>query len=206
MRICDNIVSATMILTFSPVPKLIIEGETFYGINIIEKLYELSKDSSDVNGLFLQAVNAHQRKHIPQLGFYLESSAAILPTKRIIDVGYDLTAIDVYKQTTPLTTLYETYVSLDIPLGYYVELAPRSSISKTGYMLANSVGIIDASFTGTLKIPLIKLDASMPDLELPACVAQLILKPYVVSEGYVANHDDKVETARGNGGFGSTNN
>jgi dUTP pyrophosphatase len=196
-------VSPMMQLSFGPVPKLVIGNDTYYGINIIEKLHEITKDDPEDNALFMQAINIHQRTHLPRLGFYLEASSAVLPTKRISDVGYDLTAVDIYKEVSPITKLYETYVSLEIPLGYYVELVPRSSLSKTGYMLANSVGIIDPSFTGTLKIPLIKIDHSMPDLELPARVAQLILKPYIISEGYVAEHA-KIKTERGSGGFGST--
>lgn len=201
--ISSSKVSPMMQLIFGPVPKLVIGDDTYYGINIIEKLYEITKNDPDDNALFMQAINAHQRTHLPRLGFYLEASSAVLPTKRISDVGYDLTAVDIYKQVSHMTNLYETYVSLQIPLGYYVELVPRSSLSKTGYMLANSVGIIDPSFTGTLKICLVKIDQSMPDLELPARVAQLILKPYVVSEGYIADHS-KIETERGSGGFGST--
>ena len=52
-------------------------------------------------------------------------------------------------------------------------LVPRSSISKTGYMLANSVGVIDRTYTGNVLVPLIKVDKSMPDLILPARVVQL---------------------------------
>ena len=34
-------------------------------------------------------------------------------------------------------------------------LLPRSSIYKTGYMMANSVGVIDASYRGVLKAPVV---------------------------------------------------
>lgn len=202
---CTNatVRSSMMQLTFGPIPKLVIGDDTYYGINIIEKLHEITKNNPEDNALFMQAINMHQRTHLPRLGFYLEASSAVLPTKRISDVGYDLTAVDIYKEVSPMTNLYETYVSLQIPLGYYVELVPRSSLSKTGYMLANSVGIIDPSFTGTLKICLVKISTDSPNLVLPARVAQLILKPYVISEGYIAEHP-KIETERGNGGFGST--
>ena len=37
--------------------------------------------------------------------------------------------------------------------GYF--LAPRSSISKTSYMMQNSIGIIDNGYTGELKMPLV---------------------------------------------------
>ena len=144
------------------------------------------------------------RHEVPKLGFRLHSDDAIMPSKNIIDVGYDLTIVGVSKQLTQMTTMFESNVSLVIPIGYYVELVARSSLSKTGYMLANSVGIIDPGYTGTIKVPLIKVDQSAPDIELPARVAQLILKPYTVSHGYNANEENLVETSRGGGGFGST--
>jgi len=191
-------------LSFDPVPTLTIGDEIIRGINIIDRLHQLKTSSPEINHLFLQAVNAHQETQLPRIGFRLEHPSAIMPTKKIIDVGYDLTIVSVAKQLTPLTTMYETHVSLEIPLGYYVELIPRSSISKTGYMLANNVGIIDPGYTGTLKVPLVKMDQSMPDIELPMRIAQLILKPYVVSEAYDATHEERVGTDRGSGGFGST--
>ena len=191
-------------LTFEPTATLTIDGQVFHGINILEKLFQIRSTSAEAERIFQLAANAYRRHQVPRLGFRLESGNAVMPSKKIIDVGYDLTVVAVSKQLTQLTTMYETYVSLDIPLGYYVELVARSSITKTGYMLANSVGIIDPGYTGTLKVPLIKVDQSAPDLELPARVAQLILKPYVVSEAFDATGGGLTETSRGTGGFGST--
>lgn len=189
-------------LTFNPAPLLTIDNEQFFGINIIEKLYELAKESTEARELFEQAASVFQRTRIPKIGFCVQDSRAVVPTKHIADVGYDITVISIFKQATELTTMYETYVSINIPLGYYVELVPRSSLSKSGYMLANSIGIIDPGYTGTIKVPLVKVDPSTPDLVLPARVAQLILKQYVISDSYTTN--ELVETSRGNGGFGST--
>jgi len=185
-------------LTVSPIPKLVMNGKVFHGINILEKLIECGDKK-----LFYQAANAWKSSINPCIGFCLESPMAVMPTKRIIDVGYDITIIDVAKQLTPMTTMYETHISLNIPLGFYVEMIPRSSLSKTGYMFANSIGIIDPCYTGTLKVALIKMDPSMPNIELPCCIAQIILKPYVVSDTYQTN--TKLITTRGDGGFGSTN-
>lgn len=86
--------------------------------------------------------------------------------------------------------------------GYY--LYPRSSISKTPLMLANSVGIIDVGYTG----------------EIMAKVRNLSNETYVVYEGTslfqlcqpnLKPFDDIVfvesleKTERNDGGFGSTN-
>lgn len=191
-------------LTYEPDPVLTIGDEVITGINILDRLDELRDDDELADVMYKQIATAHLRRQIPWLGFRVEHPDALMPMKRTIDVGYDLTIIDVAKKLTPMTTLYETYVSLDIPVGFYVELVARSSLSKTGYMLANSVGIIDPSYTGTVKVPLIKVDQSMPDLKLPSRAAQLILKPYVVSQGFDASGIEKNITERAEGGFGST--
>lgn len=180
------------------------KGEQVHGINILERLQSLMPESVEAEELFHQAASVHQRTQVPRVGFSLEDPSAVMPTKKVIDVGYDISAVAVAKRVTEMTTLYESHVKVHIPFGYYVEMVPRSSLSKTGYMLANNVGIIDPGYTGTIKIPLIKIDQSMPNLELPARVCQLILKPYVVSESYDASDDHELETSRGDGGFGST--
>ncbi len=190
---------------------LYVYGARYTGISILEKLETIKNNPeqypnipvAEVDRLFSIIALYHQKKEIPVLGFNLKDERAVLPSKRIIDVGFDLTIIDVAKHISDKITLYETGVALDIPLGYYVEMVPRSSISKTGYMLANSVGVIDPCYTGTIKVPLIKIDDSMPNIELPVRIAQLIVKPYAVAHSKQVY--DISATTRGDGGFGSTN-
>lgn len=135
--------------------------------------------------------------------FVMDDENAIVPTKaHPSDIGYDLTAIGIFKQISNKITLFETGIRVSPPSGYYIEILPRSSMSKTGYMLANSVGIIDPQYTGTLKIALIKIDDDLPDIELPFTRCQLILR-----KAEYANMEqvDTIEnTIRGDGGFGSS--
>ena len=98
--------------------------------------------------------------------------------------------------------MYDTGIAVQPPWGYYFELVGRSSISKTGYIVANSVGIIDASYTGSLKVALIKINKDAPDLELPARLVQLIPRQLVHMEAIEVN--DLAHTQRAGGGFGST--
>jgi deoxyuridine 5'-triphosphate nucleotidohydrolase len=127
---------------------------------------------------------------------------AQLPKKeRISDSGYDLTLL--YAKTSwGRTVLYGTGLIVEPPLGWYLDVVPRSSIIKRGYILANSVGIIDRSYRGEILVPLIKIDPEAPDLELPARVAQLIPRPIV----HFPLHESQElsATERGAGGFGST--
>lgn len=194
-----------------PEPTLTIYGKPYKGITMLETLETILKnpdqyknlEMSEVEYYFDIVARYHQQTIIPSLGFNLKHDDAVLPTKRIIDVGFDLTIISVYQKISNKITLFETGVALNIPIGYYIELVPRSSMSKTGYMLANSVGVIDPAFCGSVKVPLIKIDDSMPNIELPIKIAQLILKPYVFAHTYQTNHI--TPTTRGDGGFGSTN-
>lgn len=137
-----------------PQPQLTILGKSYVGISMLEAL-DLVRSNPDQYptiskyevGVYFQMLALYfQQPVIPTLGFKLQDPTAVLPSKRVIDVGFDLTIIDVYQTVSDNIIMFETGVALDIPVGYYVELMPRSSMSKTGYMLANSVGVIDPSF------------------------------------------------------------
>jgi dUTP pyrophosphatase len=128
---------------------------------------------------------------------------AVLPTKaHESDIGYDLVAIKKHKVLDSGVILYDTGLSLSPPKGFYLEILPRSSLSKTGYMLANSVGVVDPSYTGSLYIALLKVVPDAPELELPFCKCQLILR-----RAYSAPIEEIAQlerTERGDGGFGSS--
>lgn len=137
------------------------------------------------------------------LKFIRTDARALIPTRAYpTDIGYDLTAIDVFKVLSDNTVIYETGIAVQAPEGKYIEILPRSSITKTGYMLANSVGVIDPSYTGSLKIAVRKIDNSFPDFELPFCKFQLIMRS---AELYDIEEVESFElTQRGDGAFGST--
>jgi dUTP pyrophosphatase len=128
---------------------------------------------------------------------------AVAPSKaRVSDSGFDLTIIDVVKSFHNKTTLYTTGIKVKPSFGWYLDVVPRSSIIKTGYMLANNVGIIDRAYTGEIMIALIKVDESAPDLELPCRIAQMI--PRRIAHVNFEQVDDIEQTLRNEGGFGST--
>lgn len=130
---------------------------------------------------------------------------AILPTKAgKNEVGYDLTIISVDKQINNVTTLYETNIVAIPPSGYYFEIVPRSSIIKTGYVMTNSIGIIDPTYRGTLKIALTKINSASSDLELPNKRFQLIPRPFISDQFKTTCINNIDKTERGDGGFGST--
>lgn len=127
---------------------------------------------------------------------------AIVPHKqRVSDSGYDLTLLDAKKHVGQVV-LFGTGIMAEPPQGWYFDVVARSSIIKTGYMLANNVGVIDRGYRGEILVPLLKVDPSAPDIELPARVAQLIPRP--VAHFPVEVVPSLSATHRGEGGFGSS--
>lgn len=120
------------------------------------------------------------------------------------DAGYDLTIISIYKTFSTKTKLYDTGIKLDIPNGYYVEIVPRSSISKSGYILSNNIGIIDQGYKGNLYVALTKIDDKMPDLTLPFKCCQLLIKKQIYAN-FIETNNELEDSNRNIGGFGSTN-
>jgi dUTP pyrophosphatase len=94
-------------------------------------------------------------------------------------------------------------IKTDEFVSYY--MYPRSSISSTHFLLANSVGIIDAGYRGTFKGKFYNRDDKEVNqiITKGSKLCQICapdLSPIIVR---VVSELD--ETSRGSGGFGSTN-
>lgn len=128
---------------------------------------------------------------------------AITPTKKFAsDVGYDLSVIKEVKKLSKDTTVYDTGIKIIPPFGYYVEIVPRSSIAKSNVVMANSVGIIDASYRGTLLVALTTKDNQLAGIQLPFKCCQIVLKKhnhFIMTESKISD-----TTIRGSGAMGST--
>lgn len=83
-------------------------------------------------------------------------------------------------------------------------LAPRSSICKTGWRLANSLGLIDATYRGVIKAALdYRTDTAIVENHARYCqLAAADLLPW--AEVIVVDELPGPATVRGEGGFGST--
>ena len=191
--------------------KISIEIKHWDAVDFLNKLYEGSDAryrNDELYPKYLQwaTLNANSLK-VPSCNFIKMDERAVTPfKKRMSDVGYDLTIINLYKKLGDRTNMYDTGIIVAPNFGYYTKIVPRSSLVKSGYMLSNSMGIIDGTFRGTLKIVLTKVDDSFPDLTLPFCCAQLIIDRhihYTINE--VTLYEELGETSRGGGEFGSTN-
>lgn len=129
--------------------------------------------------------------------------SAIAPKKaHLMDAGYDIHLIGI-KDVNETTNVifYHTGIQVRPPFGYYFEMYGRSSLSKTGHMLANNVGIIDSNYRGELIVAL-KKDPNAPMLSLPFKAVQIIPKQFTHME--INECDSFEETQRNTGGFGSS--
>lgn len=120
-----------------------------------------------------------------------------------IDAGFDLKAREAVSIFPQDTEFIPTGVCVEIPVGMVGLLFPRSSISKTPLRMANSVGVIDAGFTGEIKVPLYNTsDVEIRDIEQYERIAQLVIVP--LADVSIEVVDELDTTERGVGGFGST--
>ena len=87
----------------------------------------------------------------------------------------------------------------------HYRLVPRSSIYKTGYMMANSEGIIDRTYTGILKAPLVFVNNQSEHAGMWEGNKYFqIVAPDLGWIHKVCVVDSLPSTQRGDGGFGST--
>lgn len=125
---------------------------------------------------------------------------AVLPVQNEGNAGMDMTAIS--SSVTDNFIEYDTGIAVEIPEGYVGLLFPRSSISNTSLVLANSVGVIDSSYRGPIKFRFKKIINKSNIYTVGERVGQLVIMPYPKIESVEV--PELSETERGAGGFGSS--
>ena len=128
------------------------------------------------------------------------------------DAGYDVYAcadgVDVYNteggRRTYLYTEYDTGISIEPPVGYHVELYPRSSITKVDLILKNSIGLIDNGYRGNLIFRFHKLqDVDTKNVYKKGDrIGQMVLRKTIHMPLQVVNSLSL--SSRGDGGYGSS--
>jgi dUTP pyrophosphatase len=93
--------------------------------------------------------------------------------------------------------------ALDIPVGYEVQVRPRSGLAhRNGVTILNAPGTIDSDYRGPVGILLVNLGSEPHTIARGDRIAQLIVAPVVQAD--FRESAALGETARGGGGFGST--
>jgi dUTP pyrophosphatase len=130
---------------------------------------------------------------------------AVLPSRAHAgDAGLDLYACEAAHLGPGERWSVGTGVAVEVPEGYAGLVLPRSGLAREhGIALVNSPGLIDAGYRGEVRVLLLNTDpAEIFRIEPGDRIAQLVVTPVGLPEPVEA--EALTESARGDGGFGSS--
>ena len=100
-------------------------------------------------------------------------------------------------------TIVKTGLFIELPIGFEAQVRPRSGLAaKKGITVLNSPGTVDADYRGEIGVILVNLSHEDFVIENGERIAQLIIAKHERAEWLEVA--ELSETARGEGGFGST--
>jgi len=119
------------------------------------------------------------------------------------DAGLDLRASEAVTLEPGERRLVPTGLAVAIPEGYAGFVLPRSGLAmQKGVTVLNAPGLIDSGYRGELKVLLINHGAEAVGIERGERIAQLVVQP--VARARLVEEERLPDSARGEGGFGST--
>lgn len=119
------------------------------------------------------------------------------------DAGVDLYAAEEHLLKPMERKLVATGIKVAIPHGYEAQIRPKSGLAlEHGISHANSVGTIDSSYRGEIKIPMINFGDKLYKIEKGKKIGQMVFAKVETAVFEEVNELD--ETSRNEGGFGST--
>lgn len=117
--------------------------------------------------------------------------------------GMDVVAAEDFQLDPGQRHAVATGFAIAIPAGYEVQVRPRSGLAlKHGITCLNTPGTIDSDYRGEVKVILANLGADPFPIRRGDRIAQLVPAP--VQQATLVEVEALDETARGQGGFGST--
>ncbi len=140
-----------------------------------------------------------------ELRFVLLREEAILPRRAHEgDAGLDLFAAEPAHLGPGERWSVGTGVSVEIPEGHAGLVLPRSGLAREhGIALVNGPGLIDSGYRGEVRVLLLNTDpAEIYRVEPGDRIGQLLVTPIVATEPVEV--EALAESARGDGGFGSS--
>jgi len=127
---------------------------------------------------------------------------AVLPLRgSVAAAGFDLAAAEETEIPAGGKGVVKTGLCISIPEGTYARVAPRSGLAVKK-MLHTGAGVVDYDYRGEVGVVLFNHGAEDFTVGVGDRVAQLILEQIFVVK--CAEVQSLTETARGQGGFGST--
>lgn len=134
----------------------------------------------------------------------INSDAKIPEYAHKTDAGADVFSAEEVTILAGETKIVKTGIKVAIPVGYEIQVRPRSGLSaKTGLRVANAPGTIDSDYRGEIGIILTNIGTNAVEtIHIGDKIAQLVIAPTPMIKWEEGPVDDVTE--RGDGGFGST--
>ena len=119
------------------------------------------------------------------------------------DAGLDLRASESVTLEPGERRLVPTGLAVAIPEGHAGFVLPRSGLAMhRGVTVLNAPGLIDSGYRGEIKVLLINHGAEAVSIDRGERIAQLVVQP--VAHARLVEGERLPDSARGEGGFGST--
>ncbi len=147
-------------------------------------------------GIRVRVVRLEHALKLP-LPAYQSKGAAGLDLVAAIDTQHPLTLAPGARALVP------TGLILELPAGYEAQVRPRSGLALNyGITVLNSPGTIDSDYRGEVSVVLANLGYAPFEIRRGERIAQLVITP--VARANLVEVSKISDTARGEGGFGST--
>ena len=118
------------------------------------------------------------------------------------DAGLDLCAVVAATLLPGVAALVPTGLAIELPAGYEAQIRPRSGLAlRHAITLPNSPGTIDPAYRGEIGVIMLNLGSAPYPVAKGDRIAQMVIARYEAVEWAEAELSD---TARGEGGFGSS--
>jgi dUTP pyrophosphatase len=118
------------------------------------------------------------------------------------DAGMDLRAVEDAVLRPGIPFAVPTGFAMELPPGYEAQVRPRSGLAlKHAITVPNSPGTIDPAYRGEVKVILLNLGREDYQIHAGDRIAQMVVARY---EGVEVVETELADSARGEGGFGSS--
>jgi dUTP pyrophosphatase len=119
------------------------------------------------------------------------------------DAGLDICSAEDVDLEPGQRALVSTGFAMALPEGYAAFVQPRSGLAaRSGISIVNTPGLIDCHYRGEVKVILVNLGGEPFQVRKGDRIAQMVIQRVETARVFVVEELD--ETARGEGGFGST--
>ena len=132
----------------------------------------------------------------------ISTHGGYLPTRATDgSAGYDLYSTETFTLHPGETKIIDLKICMEIPSGWYGKIESRSGLGFTHGIIAFG-GVIDSDYRGSVQIKLFHLGSRPLGLKKGERLAQMVVQRHA---SFSVNPVEAVgQTARGQGGFGST--